>query len=79
MRVLDLDGLFHDVDRAPALPRSAPAGYLLDVLIETVVDGELFTRLNIPQAHIENMSFQDARFQVRLAAVIDVLSAGTVH
>ena len=61
------------------MPRSAGAGHFFDILVEVVVDRQLFTFANVPQAHIKNMALEDPRITVRVAGMVDVLSAAAIY
>lgn len=77
--LLQIADLLLQIDRSAAKRRAAPAGYILDILREMVIDRELLAFANRPTAHIEDVALTDDRHNIRIAAVVDVLRAAAAY
>jgi len=46
---------------------------MLDILVEVIVEGQLFSRVNVARAHIEDVIFHNPRVAIGIAAMVYVL------
>ncbi len=71
--------LFSQIDGAAAFGRAALTLDAFHLFIEAIIDGQLFAGLDIAQAHIDDVAFDDTGDEVRVARMIDVLGAGAAY
>ncbi len=71
--------LLRQIDGAAALQRPTSAGYFFNFPVEVVIDRQFLSRLDFAGTDVEDVILHDARHDVRLTAMVDVLCARSVH
>jgi len=67
-------GLADDVNSSATFRRAAFAHDFRYFFVEAVINRQLLAALDVAHAHVENVPFQDAGAEIRIAGVIDVFS-----
>lgn len=71
--------LIADVDGSAAFERAAGARNFFDIGIEMVVDRQFLAFPDIARRNIQNMAADNTRYQVRVAAMINILRARAIY
>jgi len=71
--------LVEKIDGAPAAWGAALAIDPVDLLVETVINRQFFSALDVTQTHVKNVAFYNAGGEVGLARMIDVFGPGAAH